>query len=137
MEYKGRKKAIHTSQFLVPIWDLVPMDVWERYVYIEMCSWEGINTNDQWISFSAETLARKYVLGDDRLKVGTIKQYISRAIKRLEAKKVVEIKHGRFNTNMVWLVDVELCHKNKWYKKVTNLKRGLLYKKYEEDEDIS
>jgi hypothetical protein len=66
MIFKGRSEAIHTGQFLIPIWDLVPMSVWERYVYIELCSWAGINSGGDWIRFSPLTMARKYRIGDSK-----------------------------------------------------------------------
>jgi hypothetical protein len=131
MVYKGRSEAIHFSQILTPIWDLVPMNLWERYVYVELCSWSGINEEGSWIRFSALTLARKYRLSDPKLKENTVRINIYHAIVSLEEKGVLKTKHGENNQKEVFLTDIKLCIERKWYANVTQKKRGKLYRKYD------
>ena len=131
MVFKGRSEAIHFTQVFTPIWDLVPMNLWERYVYVELCSWSGINEEGDWIKFSALTLARKYRLSDSRFTVNSIRSNIYRAIVGLEEKGVIKTKHGKDNQKEVFLTDIKLCMERKWYAHVTKKKRGSLYRKYE------
>jgi hypothetical protein len=129
MIFKGRTEAIHTSQYLIPIWDLVPMDVWERYVYIELCSWAGINSEGDWIRFSPLTLARKYRIGDSSKAENTVRNNIYSAIIGLEEKQLITTRKGRDNMKIIFLNDIKLCTEKKWYKHQTMKKRKKLYRK--------
>ena len=131
MIFKGRSEAIHTAQYLIPIWDLVPLSVWERYVYIELCSWAGINAGGDWICFSPLTLARKYRIGDKSRAENTIRNNIYNAIVGLEEKKVITSKKGRDNMKVIFLNDIKLCSEKKWFKHQTMKKRKKLYRKME------
>jgi hypothetical protein len=132
MIFKGRSEAVHTGQFLIPIWDLVPMSVWERYVYIELCSWAGINSGGDWIRFSPLTMARKYRIGDDLKAENTIRNNIYKAIGGLEEKKVLRTRKGRDNMKEIYLNDIKLCNENKWFKHQTMKMRKKLYRKVDD-----
>lgn len=129
--FRGRSDAIHMTQIPVPIWDLVPMNVWERYVYIELCSWAGINADGEWICFSPLTLARKYRISDPEYKEDTVRKKIYKAIIGLEEKRIITTRPGRDNMKQLFLNDLKLCSQKNWYKQSTMKLRSKLYKKYE------
>ncbi len=131
MIFKGRSEAIHTAQYLIPIWDLVPLTVWERYVYIELCSWAGINAGGDWICFSPLTLARKYRIGDHSQREDTIRKKMAQAIDGLDKKDVIRTKKGRDNMKVIFLNDIKFCNQKKWFKHQTMKKRKKLYRKME------
>lgn len=130
-EIRGRTQDVHIGTFVIPVWDLVPMTIWERYIYIELCTWVGVHSDGEPIRLSTAVLAEKYRKNDKKYKENTLINYFNRSIKSLIKKGIIvqTNEKTKFNGKQIYINDEQYARKRGWFKNITMKKRKKLYTK--------